>query len=210
MSEIYRYSNFNWVIETQYDQLKDLQKFLNEVKGVSYKKGLSTSGNANQDWYIGKGADYSKNKSFVKISKSISKILSEQLIKYDLLEKDIFLKPVNSWSVTGVKGSHHTVHDHGNNIGICSIIYTQVPEVINDEDFEGHVYFIMSSEIRSEFYKSAPKVVTLKPELGKMIIFPSHLLHGVYTYPEGVRQSFNLDFLLTPIHQVQNYKYQYD
>ena len=116
MSEIYRYSNFNWVIETQYDQLKDLQKFLNEVKGVSYKKGLSTSGNANQDWYIGKGADYSKNKSFVKISKSISKILSEQLIKYDLLEKDIFLKPVNSWSVTGVKGSHHTVHDHGNNI----------------------------------------------------------------------------------------------
>jgi hypothetical protein len=39
-----------------------------------------------------------------------------------------------------------------------------------------------------------------------MIIFPSHMLHGVYPYPEGIRQSFNLDFLISN----EKEYYQYD
>lgn len=204
MSEIYRYSNFNWVIETQYDQLDDLRQFVNKTEGVSYKKGLSTSNNSKQYWFLGKGADYSKNNSYQRITKSISKLVKEKLIKYQLLFEDITLKPCSCWSVTGTKGSFHKVHDHGLQNSICTITYTQVPEVMNDE--EGYVYFIMSNEIRSSTYASIPKAIELKPELGKIIIFPSHMLHGVYPYPEGVRQSFNLDF---HINKEEEY-YQYD
>lgn len=192
MDEIYRYSNFNWVIETQYDHLDDLKEFLNKTEGVPYKKGLSTSNNSNQYWFLGHGADYSKNTSYQQITKLISKLVKDKLIKYQLLFEDITLKPCSCWSVTGIKGSFHKVHDHGLQNSICTITYTQVPEVMNDE--EGYVYFIMSNEIRSPTYASIPKAIELKPELGKMIIFPSHMLHGVYPYPDGIRQSFNLDF----------------
>ena len=204
MDEIYRYSNFNWVIETQYDQLDNLKEFLNKTEGVPYKKGLSTSNNSNQYWFLGHGADYSKNTSYQKITKSISKLVKEKLIKYQLIFDDINLKPCSCWSVTGVKGSFHKVHDHGLQNSICTVTYTQVPEIMNDE--EGYVYFIMSNEIRSPTYASIPKAIELKPKLGKIIIFPSHMLHGVYPYPDGIRQSFNLDF---NIKDKQEY-YEYD
>lgn len=204
MDEIYRYSNFNWVIETQYNQLDNLKEFLNKTEGVPYKKGLSTSSNSNQYWFLGHGADYSKNTSYQKITKSISKLVKEKLIKHQLLFEDINLKPCSCWSVTGIKGSFHKVHDHGLQNSICTITYTQVPEIMNDE--EGYVYFILSNEIRSPTYASIPKAIEIKPELGKMIIFPSHMLHGVYPYPEGIRQSFNLDFNIS---NKQEY-YEYD
>jgi len=212
-SQIYRYSNFNWVIETQYGQLDLLNNFLDSNKGVSYNKGLSTSKNSSQYWFLGKGADYSMNESFTKITKSISKIISNKLNEYNLIDKGIFLKPESSWTVVGSKGSFHKVHDHGGNFGLCSIIYTKVPELVDDEDHEGYVYFIMSSDIRSNVYAAIPKVIDFKPELGKMLIFPSHMLHGVYPYADGVRQSFNLDYSVIPLDVMQRnnqHKYQYD
>ena len=208
MDKIYRYSNLNWVIETQYNQLEDLKEFLNKTEGVPYKKGLSTSGNSNQYWFLGRGADYSKNKDFIKIGKSIAKTISEKIVEYELISKDAFLQPGNSWTVIGTKGGFHKVHDHGLQNSICTITYTQVPEIMNDE--EGYVYFIMSNEIRPPTYNSIPKVIELKPELGKMIIFPSHMLHGVYPYPEGIRQSFNFDFNVLPLNNKVNTSYEYD
>lgn len=210
MDNLYRYSPFNWIIETKYDQenLSYLVNFLETAKGVSYKFGLSTSGNSNQYWFLGKGANYSKNKSFIKISKTISKIAKEQLNKYELLSEDIYLKPGNSWTVVGSKGSFHKLHDHGNNFGLCTIVYTKVPEIIKDD--EGCVYFIMSNDIRVSSYTSVPKVISIKPEFGKMIIFPSHILHGVYPYPEGLRQSFNLDFHILPLDQKKMINYEYN
>ena len=204
MNNLYRYSNFNWVIETQYEQLDALKYFLNKTQGVSYKKGLSTSNNSNQFWFLGKGANFSNDLSYIEISKSISKIIKEKLIKYQLLFEDVNLKPSLCWTVTGIKGSFHKIHDHGLQNLICSIIYTKVPDIMEDE--EGYVYFIMSNDIRLSSYKSIPKVIEIKPEVGKMIIFPSHMLHGVYPYPEGIRQSFNLDFLISN----EKEYYQYD
>lgn len=210
MSNIYRYSCLNWIIETEYSQqdLNYLIDFLKINNGISYKNGLSTSGNSNQYWFLGKGADYSKNKSFIKISKSISNITKEQLNNYKLLVEDVYLKPENSWIVVGSKGSFHKVHDHGDNFGVCTIIYTHVPEIIENE--EGCTYFVMSSDIRSSSYAYIPKVITINPEKGKMIIFPSHILHGVYPYPEGIRQSFNLDFRILPLNKNKIFNYEYD
>lgn len=208
-SKIYKYSNTNWIIETQYDQLDLLKCFLNSNEGVPYKKGLSTMGNANQHWFIGNGADYSKNKTFIQVQNSISKIVSKELNDNFLLDVNIFLNPGGSWEVTGIKGGFHAIHDHLSvynyySYEICTVIYTQVPETINDENNEGHVYFVMSADIQSNFYERVPKAVNIKPELGKMIIFPSHMLHGVYPYPEGNRQSFNMDFFMIPLDQMQN------
>jgi hypothetical protein len=204
-SEICKHSNSNWVIETQYDQLNLLKGFLNSNEGVSYKKGLSTSGNADQHWFLGRGADYSKNKPFIKIHKSISKIVSKELNDHSLLDIGIFLDPIKSWEVTGTKGGFHAIHEHpSSHEVICTVIYTQVPETITDTNIEGHVYFVMSADRKSEFYSSVPKAVNIKPELGKMIIFPSHMLHGVYPYPEGNRQSFNMDFFMIPLDQMEN------
>jgi hypothetical protein len=203
-SEIYKYSSSNWIIETQYNQLDLLKGFLNSNQGVHNNKGLSTSGNADQHWFLGRGADYSKNKPFIKIHKSISKLISKELNDHFLLDTDVFLKPMSSWEVTGTKGGFHKIHDHQGNYGICIVIYTQVPETINDENSEGHVYFVLSADMGSNLYSSDTKVVNIKPELGKMIIFPSHMLHGVYPYPEGNRQSFNMDFIVRPLDQIQN------
>ena len=191
-SQIYRHSNFNWVIETQYNQLDLLNSFLDSTEGVSYKKGLSTSKNSNQYWFLGKGANYSYVNKYKTITKSLSNKIIEDLNYYKLITKNIYLEPHLCWSVTGIKGSFHKIHDHGLQNTICTIVYTKVPDVMEDE--EGHSFFVMSSDIRHESYSSVPKVIHIKPEVGKMIIFPSHILHGTYPYPEGIRQTFNLDF----------------
>ena len=74
------------------------------------------------------------------------------------------------------------------------------------KDEEGYTFFVMSNDIRHESYASIPKAIYVKPELGKMIIFPSHILHGAYPYPEGIRQTFNLDFNISK----ENKTYEYD
>lgn len=202
-SKIYRYSNFSWVIETHYEQLDILNDFLDSTNGVPYKKGLSTSKNSNQYWFLGKGANYSNEKIYKDIENTISNKILKELKYYKLLFEEIYLKSCSCWSVTGKRGSFHKVHDHGLQNSICSIVYTKVPEVMEDE--EGYTFFILSNDIRHESYASIPKAIEIKPEVGKMIIFPSHLLHGVYPYPEGTRQTFNMDFDLLKGEKIYEY-----
>jgi hypothetical protein len=194
-SQIYRYSPFNWIIETQYSgDINNVINFLDKTDGVFYKKGLSTSKNLNQYWFLGKGANYSHSAIYQNIINSIKNQTLRELKYFKLLFEEIYLDPFTCWSVTGTKGGFHKIHDHGLQNLICSIVYTKVPEVMEDE--EGYTFFIMSNDIRHQNYASVPKSIEIKPEIGKMIIFPSHILHGVYPYPEGIRQTFNLDFNL--------------
>lgn len=43
-------------------------------------------------------------------------------------------------------------------------------------------------------YNNRPKLIDINPEVGKLLIFPSWIIHGTCPQTKGTRQTFNLDF----------------
>jgi hypothetical protein len=117
------------------------------------------------------------------------------------------------WSVHSYEGDYNPLHDHGanTNVGLSSILYLKVPAAIAAKpDLEGGPKLTMASGNCDGFTKliwggnSAkdlsllrhPTLEYVKPEVGKLLIFPNWLLHGVEPFfGEGERRtlSCNMD-----------------
>lgn len=121
----------------------------------------------------------------------IDKVKKELRIHNEFPERWYDIKTNSAWTVLGEKGSYHTVHDHGVST-LSVIIYTDTPE--NQQPPNGCVFFIMHSDSPSQFKKIPCRIFHVNPCPGMMIIFPSHLIHGVYPQDEGVRRTLNIDF----------------
>jgi hypothetical protein len=121
------------------------------------------------------------------------------------------------WSVHSYEGDYNPLHDHGANtdLGLSSILYLMVPPVIaakpnpegqapaltmasgNCDGFTQLVWGGNSSKDLSLLRH--PTMQYVKPEVGKLLIFPNWLLHGVEPFfGEGERRtlSCNMDVAL--------------
>ena len=118
------------------------------------------------------------------------------------------------WSVHSYSGDYNPLHDHGSNtdLGLSSILYLKVPPVIaekpepgeeppsltrasgNCDGFTQLVWGANGSKDVSLLRHATHQYV--KPEVGKLLIFPNWLLHGVEPFfGEGERRtlSCNMD-----------------
>jgi hypothetical protein len=117
------------------------------------------------------------------------------------------------WSVHSYEGDYNPLHDHGANtdLGLSSILYLKVPPVIaakpaiegvpnlfkasgNCDGFTQLVWGANGSKDLSLLRHATHEYV--KPETGKLLIFPNWLLHGVEPFfGEGERRtlSCNMD-----------------
>jgi hypothetical protein len=117
------------------------------------------------------------------------------------------------WSVHSYEGDYNPLHDHGanTNLGLSSILYLKVPPVItakpavagapnlfnasgNCDGFTQLVWGANGGKDLSLLRHATHEYV--KPEVGKLLIFPNWLLHGVEPFfGEGERRtlSCNMD-----------------
>ena len=113
------------------------------------------------------------------------------------------------WSVHSYEGDYNPIHDHGTKTltGISTTTWTKVPEQIGrqgdgktPQDFslyndsgacDGFLAFVYGrNEIMNTKRLRPPQSCTIKPEVGKQLMFPSWLQHMVYPFfGEGERRT---------------------
>lgn len=119
------------------------------------------------------------------------------------------------WSVHSYQGDYNPLHDHGGNtfLGLSSILYLKVPPVIAEKEAvphgvspkmnmasgncDGFTQFVWGATGMRDFSLLRPPTQQyVKPEVGKLLVFPNWLLHRVEPFfGEGERRtlSCNMD-----------------
>ena len=101
-----------------------------------------------------------------------------------------------SWIVSQYKGEYNPWHQHSGDLS--GVIYLKIPKDMNkfyEEEYKDHypcsgmIQFMQGDKqsLRSD-------TLTFRPEVGKMIIFPSWLKHSVYPFDaNGERRSMSFN-----------------
>lgn len=119
------------------------------------------------------------------------------------------------WSVHSYEGDYNPLHDHGGNtfLGLSSILYLKVPPVIAEKgavphggspqlhmasgNCDGFTQLVWGATGMRDFSLLRPPTQQyIKPEVGKLLVFPNWLLHRVEPFfGEGERRtlSCNMD-----------------
>lgn len=124
------------------------------------------------------------------------------------------------WTIHSYAGDYNPMHDHGANtlVGLSSIVYLKVPESISQKKdvgsastpdmthssgaCDGFTQFIWGTHGVSDLgLLRLPTQQYVKPEVGKLMVFPNWMLHSVLPfYGEGERRtlSCNMDVIMAP------------
>ena len=195
----------NWIIEDQLDEnlVEKIKNLINQnLKNLlKLKKGYSTTGkNAEQYWLEKKENNfYFQDKDFEDIKNDYKNNILNRLKKSNILNEkaeNLVIYNNNIWSVIGEENSFHAVHSHNDNeyAGISTLVYLNVPDTNSENSPENNLFLIMNSGPTSTFYHYNPKVIGINPEVGKLLIFPTWIVHGTYPQTKGIRQTFNVNF----------------
>ena len=101
-----------------------------------------------------------------------------------------------SWIVSQYKGEYNPWHQHSGHLS--SVIYLKVPKGM-DEFFEkeGEDHYPVGGAIQfmqGDKQNFRNDTLTFRPEVGKMLIFPSWLKHSVYPFDvDGERRSMSFN-----------------
>ena len=77
---------------------------------------------------------------------------------------------------------------------MSGVFYVDVPRELSDIDNAGHLY--LGRVDKTPFYQ-VEQFATVKPENGKLVMFPSHMWHGTFpTKQEGIRLTIAFDAIL--------------
>lgn len=201
---IIEYGN-NWLIEDQLENelLNDIKKFFDKNLEclLTDKEGYTTTGDSAEQYWIEKRGEkpfYYKNKEYEDIEQRFKEEILGRLKAADLLKTDdIQLQQATAWMVIGEEGSYHTIHNHadGRMEGISVVLYLNVPD---SKDHLNSIFLVLHTDPSSHFIKQGcPSIHHIKPEVGKVLIFPYHIPHGTYPQTKGIRQTFNIDYLFS-------------
>ena len=111
-----------------------------------------------------------------------------------LLKDDVQLYQSTAWTVIGEEGSYHRIHQHSAGVmdGISVVSYLNVPD---SEDNSNSIFLVFHADPSSYFIsQGCPSYHHIKPEVGKVLIFPWNIPHGTYPQTKGIRQTFNVDY----------------
>lgn len=140
----------------------------------------------------------------------IVQVASEYIRQFGLHGRVV---PNDMWSVHSYEGDYNPLHDHGGNtpLGLSSIVYLKVPSAIAEKPpvpdgasprmtmasgaCDGFTQFIWGATGMRDFSVLRPPTQQyIKPETGKLIIFPNWLLHRVEPFfGEGERRTLSLN-----------------
>jgi len=211
-------NNDNWLVEDQLNFKlvekidKLIEKNLNNL--LKQKDGYSTKGENVEQYWFKLGEDfYFKNHEFETIINEYKSEIISRLKKLDKIDRDLKkkldLEVTSYWTVIGEENSYHTLHNHNayHSAGITTVLYLKVPQTNIKNQSENNLFAVLNSNIVNECYEKAPRIVQINPEVGKLLIFPSWILHGTYPQSKGTRQTFNLDFMMKYKKHNKNFAY---
>ncbi len=140
----------------------------NLIEGYTETKNIPT--------FKGNKKEYLLNKFLDKL-KSIEFDLVE-LIKNKINFKNIY--SLKAWNCIGSENCYFELHRHNqySDNKIATITYLDVPKGNG-----GEFYYVENNDTKK-----------IKPEVGTVLMFSNHLLHGSYPQEKGIRQTFNMDF----------------
>ena len=101
-----------------------------------------------------------------------------------------------SWIVSQYKGEYNPWHQHSGHLS--SVIYLKVPKGMDDFfEKEGEDHYPVGGAIQfmqGDKQNFRNDTLTFRPEVGKMLIFPSWLKHSVYPFDvDGERRSMSFN-----------------
>ena len=101
-----------------------------------------------------------------------------------------------SWIVSQYKGEYNPWHQHSGHLS--SVIYLKVPKGMDDFfEKEGEDHYPVGGAIQfmqGDKQNFRNDTLTFRPEVGKMLIFPSWLKHSVYPFDvNGERRSMSFN-----------------
>lgn len=205
------YNGNNWVIVEKLDQatLEKLKLSIdnycsqtiplekdNDLKVID----LSTIGKNSNQYSIRPGFDNDLDKIIDEYTSICEKICKS----YDIIEKQKFFSWKAAWTVTGGEGGFHSIHDHKSQDGICSVLYLRCEKEIMSPF--GETYFVLNAECHNNDLITSPKTISIAPEEGNIILFPSYVLHGTYPQSSKIRNTLNVDYEISEKRNI-NIKY---
>ena len=195
-----------WIIEDYLDinLTEKIKRIIQENLDNLYKKkeGYSTKGaNVEQYFLTNSENNFSINDSrFYEFEREYRNQVFNRIKASDLFDKRreerTNLVPVGVWSVIGEENSYHMVHCHseGNFDGISTLLYLEVPDTNIEDEPENNIFLITNIGPKNPYYHKNSPCQEINPEVGKLLIFPSWVLHGTYPQTKGIRQTFNIDY----------------
>ena len=101
-----------------------------------------------------------------------------------------------SWIVSQYKGEYNPWHQHSGHLS--SVIYLKLPKGMNEFfEKEGEDHYPIGGTIQFMFGEKQTlrsDTLTFRPEVGKMIVFPSWLKHSVFPFDvDGERRSMSFN-----------------
>ena len=181
----------DWLIETKID----VSNYKEIIKGIIEKqspipkkivlKNLSTKGENAIQYHLTDHKDL-----FLDIQKAVVDKMEEYL-KHDF-------NLLQAWTILGQENSYHIAHRHSDPMDINSqnhvatVLYLDVPKENNFNQTGAFYFFVRddNNNIQSDI---------IKPEIGTLLIMPTHLYHGTYPQAKGLRQTLNMDFESFPV-----------
>ena len=128
--------------------------------------------------------------------------------------------PNDMWTIHSYAGDYNPMHDHGATtfVGLSSIVYLKVPDAITEKEnvesgatpklthssgaCDGFTQFVWGTHGVTDLSLLRPPTQQfIKPEVGKLMVFPNWLLHSVQPFfGEGERRtlSCNMDIIVSP------------
>ena len=99
------------------------------------------------------------------------------------------------WAVVMNAGGHQVPHNHGDGY-LSGVYYVQIPDVVASSG-DGQEGWIEFGQPPDEFNcRVEPEVVTIRPEEGLMVLFPSYVYHRTIPFEsDQQRISISFDFM---------------
>ena len=153
--------------------------------------------------------------------RTLAQVISQVGKQYvDSLGVTAEIMPNDMWTIHSYAGDYNPMHDHGANtfVGLSSIVYLKVPEAIAEKEniesgetpklthssgaCDGFTQFVWGTHGVSDLSLLRPPTQQfIKPEVGKLMVFPNWLLHSVQPFfGSGERRtlSCNMDIIVAP------------
>ena len=138
-----------------------------------------------------------------KISPYLSNVIAAYMFKsrpdlnlksVDEMKKKLMINYRTAWIVRQFENEYNPLHFHTGNIsGVC---YTMLPKDFGKppQNKEGINYNGKIQLTHGASLFNCKALETIKPEIGKFILFPNYMLHTVYPfYGPGERRSFSFN-----------------
>ena len=203
-----------YVMETQMpiSMVEDLNDYLDEYLEDENKKSLAHTlvGQISQGEQLLMDSDDSRVKEY----KNFVQTLGADYVNFFLKTTGLKFKNRKAvvidetWSVHSYAGDYNPLHDHGTKTitGISTTGWTKVPQEILDKPVSGTPEYSLYNAsgncdgcVSFQYGKDGlidadrlrpPQNFMIKPEVGKLLVFPSWLQHMVYPFKgEGERRT---------------------